>query len=49
MAAQADEVDSKYLHFENSLETTSAFLTAVFVASEVTGQTPAVSNVSLTN
>jgi len=44
MAAQADEVDSKYLHFENSLETTSAFLTAVFVASEVTGQTPAVSN-----
>jgi len=44
MAAQADEVDSKYLHFENSLEATSAFVTAVFVASEVTGQTPAVSN-----
>lgn len=37
VAAQADEVDSKYLHFENDLETTATFINAVFSLSEVTG------------
>lgn len=36
VAAQADEVDSKYLHFENDLETTATFINAVFSLSEVT-------------
>jgi len=37
VAAQADEVDSKYLHFENDLETTATFINAVFSLSEITG------------
>jgi len=52
MAAQADEVDSKYLHFENSLDVTSKFLTAVFSLSEATGQPPVLSSnqmIQLTN
>jgi len=36
VAAQADEVDSKYLHFENDLETTATFVSAVYALSEVT-------------
>jgi len=52
MAAQADEVDSKYLHFEADLETTSSFLTAVFSLSEATSKAPVISSsqmVQLTN
>jgi len=37
VAAQADEVNSKYLHFENDLETTATFISAVYSLSEVTG------------
>jgi len=36
VAAQADEVDSKYLHFENDLETTATFVNAVYALSEIT-------------
>lgn len=52
MAAQADEVDNKYLHFENSLEITSKFLTAVFSLSEATSKAPVLSEnqmIQLTN
>lgn len=40
MSAQGDEVDSKYLHMENSLEVTSIFLDAVMSLSQSTQQSP---------
>lgn len=46
MVAQADEIDSKYLHFENDLETTSTFLSAVFDLSEATNKKPLITSVS---
>jgi len=52
MVAQADEIDSKYLHFENDLETTSTFLSAVFDLSEATNKKPLITSdqiVQLTN
>lgn len=46
MAAQADEVDGRYLHFENDMQVTSTFLTAVFAISETSKQAPLISAVS---
>ena len=46
MAAQADEVDGRYLHFENDLKVTSSFLAAVFSISEISKQPPLISDVS---
>ena len=45
MAAQADEVDGRYLHFDNCVQITSSFLAAVFDASKVTKQPPILSSV----
>nr|CAB3265739.1 dolichyl-diphosphooligosaccharide--protein glycosyltransferase subunit 2-like [Phallusia mammillata] len=38
MAAQADEVDERYLHFENDLQTTSTFISAVIALSQAQKQ-----------
>lgn len=38
MVAQADEIDEKYLHFENDLRTTSTFIRAAFEFAEKTGK-----------
>ena len=46
MAAQADEVDGRYLHFENDMQTSFIFLTAVFSVSKSTNQAPLLSPVS---
>ncbi|CAK8696619.1 unnamed protein product [Clavelina lepadiformis] len=43
MAAQADEVDERFLHFENNLEITSTFLSAVVEVSNVAKQPLAIS------
>jgi len=46
MAAQADEVDGRYLHFDNDVIVTSTFLASVFEVSRVTSQPPIISTVS---
>ena len=46
MAAQADEVDGRYLHFDNDLGTVSFFLGAIFTVSEANKQAPLLSSVS---
>jgi len=47
MAAQADEVDERYLHFENDLYTTASFINAVFSLSEMENKPVAISSVCL--
>ena len=47
MAAQADEIDGRYLHFDNDVSLTSTFLNIVFEVSKTLKQPPIISSVSV--